>query len=126
MKGPHRLTLVLALLAAAGTAAAQTGPTGSLNGRVMRHRVGTNLPEEQATEFEKIENFQQFLLGYTSEADTQYGFTDKEFGFYDASAFVTDSWRVNNRLSVSAGLRWDWFGWPVERTGFSATSISPG
>jgi hypothetical protein len=92
--------------------------TLQFGGDIKRHRVGTNLPEEQATEFEKIENFQQFLLGYTSEADTQYGFTEKEFGFYDASSFITDSWRVNDRLSISAGLRWDWFGWPVEKNGF--------
>jgi hypothetical protein len=92
--------------------------TIQLGGDLKRHAVRTNLPEEQATEFEKIENFQQFLLGFTSEADTQYGFTEKEFGFYDASAFVTDSWRVNERLTVTAGLRWDWFGWPVEQNGF--------
>ena len=83
-----------------------------------RHRINTNLPEEQATEFEKIENFQQFLLGFTSEADTQFGFTEKEFTFDDVSWFVTDDWRVNDRLTVTAGLRWDWFGWPVETNGY--------
>jgi Carboxypeptidase regulatory-like domain/TonB dependent receptor len=92
--------------------------TIQLGGDLKRHSVRTNLPEEQATEFEKIENFQQFLLGFTSEADTQYGFTEKEFGFFDAAAFITDSWRVNERLTVTAGLRWDWFGWPVEQNGF--------
>jgi hypothetical protein len=89
-----------------------------LGGDYKHHRVDTNLPEEQATEFEKIENFQQFLLGFTSEADTQFGFTEKQFSFNDASWFVTDDWRVNDRLTIVAGLRWDWFGWPVERNGF--------
>ena len=87
-------------------------------GDLKLHDVRTNLPEEQGAEFEKIEHFQQFLLGYTSEADTQFGFTDKHFLMRDASWFVTDDWRVGNRLSVLAGMRWDWFGWPYEKNGF--------
>ena len=89
-----------------------------VGGDFKLHNVKTNLPEEQGTEFEKIEHFQQFLLGFTSEADTQFGFTDKEFLMHDASAFITDDWRVGNRLSVSLGVRWDWFGWPYERNGY--------
>ena len=82
------------------------------------HDVKTNLPEEQGTEFEKIEHFQQFLLGLTSEADTQFGFTDKHFKMRDASWFVTDDWRIGNQLSLSLGVRWDWFAWPHEKNGF--------
>jgi hypothetical protein len=89
-----------------------------VGGDYKRHNVRTNLPEEQGGEFEKIEHFQQFLLGYTSEADTQFGFTDKDFLMHDASGFVTDDWRVTDRLSASIGLRWDWFGWPYERNGY--------
>jgi hypothetical protein len=89
-----------------------------LGGDFKVHNVKTNLPEEQGTEFEKIEHFQQFLLGFTSEADTQFGFTDKHFLMQDASLYVTDDWRLNNRLSVSMGVRWDWFGWPYEKNGF--------
>jgi hypothetical protein len=89
-----------------------------LGGDFKSHAVNTNLPEEQATEFEKIENFQQFLLGFTSEADTQFGFTDKAFRSYDAALYVSDDWRVSNRLTVNLGLRWDWFGWPYEKNGY--------
>ena len=89
-----------------------------VGGDFKLHDVKTNLPEEQGTEFEKIEHFQQFLLGFTSEADTQFGFTDKEFLMRDASAFITDDWRVGNRLSVALGVRWDWFGWPYEKNGY--------
>jgi hypothetical protein len=89
-----------------------------IGGDVKMHDIKTNLPEEQGTEFEKIEHFQQFLLGLTSEADTQFGFTDKNFLMRDASWFVTDDWRVGSRLSLSLGVRWDWFGWPSERNGF--------
>ncbi len=89
-----------------------------MGGDFKLHNVKTNLPEEQGTEFEKIEHFQQLLLGFTSEADTQFGFTDKHFLMQDASWFVTDDWRVGNRLSLSMGVRWDWFGWPYEKNGF--------
>jgi hypothetical protein len=89
-----------------------------IGGDFKLHHVKTNLPEEQGTEFEKIEHFQQFLLGFTSEADTQFGFTDKHFVMQDASWFVTDDWRVGSRLSVSMGVRWDWFGWPYEKNGY--------
>lgn len=89
-----------------------------IGGDFKMHAVKNNLPEEQGTEFEKIEHFQQFLLGFTSEADTQFGFTDKHFLMRDASWFVTDDWRVGNRLSLSLGVRWDWFGWPSERNGY--------
>jgi hypothetical protein len=82
------------------------------------HRVGTNLPEEQATEFEKITNFQEFLLGFTSEADTQFGFTEKNFRARDAAWFVRDDWRVSGTLTLNLGLRWDWYGWPYEKDGY--------
>jgi len=89
-----------------------------VGGDYKLHNVKNNLPEEQGGEFEKIEHFQQFLLGFTSEADTQFGFTDKDFLMQDASWFITDDWRVSDRLSASLGVRWDWFGWPYERNGY--------
>ena len=92
--------------------------TVRVGGDFKLHGVKTDLPEEQGTEFEKIENFQQFLLGYTSEADTQFGFTSKDFRSYDASVFVTDDWRVGRQLTINAGVRWDWFGWPFEKNGY--------
>ena len=78
-----------------------------IGGDYKLHNVKTNLPEEQGTEFEKIEHFQQLLLGFTSEADTQFGFTDKDFLMQDASWFLTDDWRISNRLTASVGVRWE-------------------
>ncbi len=81
-----------------------------------RHRFDTNLPEEQATEFE-FDNFTQFLQGLNRESDTQFGLTDKSFRFRDTSAYIADDWKLSRRLTLNLGLRWEWFGWPEERDG---------
>jgi hypothetical protein len=86
-------------------------------GEFKRHSYGTNLPEEQQTEFEKQRGFTSLLRGLTTEADTQFGITDKEFRMVDLSGFIADDWKVTPKLSLNAGLRWDWFGWPTEKNG---------
>lgn len=86
-------------------------------GDFKQFRYDTNLPEEQATEFEKFENFTQFLAGRATEADTQFGITDKSFRFRDLSGFIADDWKVNQKLTLNLGMRWDWFGWPEEKNG---------
>lgn len=86
-------------------------------GEFRRHLVGSNLPEEQGTEFEKFDSFTQLLRGLTTEADTQYGITEKDFRSTDLAWFVADDWKLSSRLTFNLGLRWDWFGWPVEKNG---------
>lgn len=81
------------------------------------HNVQNNLPEEQATEFEKFASFTQLLGGLATEADTQFGITDKEFRSQDVSWFIADDWKIHPRLTLNLGLRWDWFAWPTEKNG---------
>jgi Carboxypeptidase regulatory-like domain len=88
-----------------------------IGGEYKRHFFDTNLPEEQATEFEKFDNFTQFLAGFGTEADTQFGITDKRFRMNDLSWYIADDWKVNRKLTLNLGVRWDWFGWPTERDG---------
>ena len=82
-----------------------------------RNAFDTNLPEEQGVEFEKFDNFEQLMLGYVVEADTAFGSTSKRFRFNDLSFYAADEWRFSDRLSFTAGLRWDWFGRPYEKNG---------
>ncbi|MGH9630466.1 MAG: carboxypeptidase regulatory-like domain-containing protein [Bryobacteraceae bacterium] len=81
------------------------------------HRYDTDLPEEQGLEFEKFSSFDQLLRGVGQEADTQFGMTQKSFRMHDLSWFVADDWKVNRKLTINLGVRWDWFAWPYERDG---------
>lgn len=81
------------------------------------HNVQNNLPEEQATEFEKIAHFTMLLQGLTPEADTQFGITEKEFTSRDLAWFFADDWKLGQRFTLNAGIRWDWFAWPTEKNG---------
>jgi hypothetical protein len=82
-----------------------------------QHKFDTNLPEEQATEFEKFNDFTQFLRGLATEADTQFGITDKSFRMRDLSWYAATDWKVNNKLTMNLGVRHEWFGWPEEKDG---------
>jgi len=86
-------------------------------GEYKDHTYDTNLPEEQATEFEKFDSFTQLLTGNATEADTQYGITDKSFRFRDYGFYITDNWKVSRKLSVNLGLRYELFMWPEEKNG---------
>jgi len=82
-----------------------------------RNSFETNLPEEQSGEFEGFNNFTSLLTGFTPEADLTFGITDKQFRFNDLSFYVSDDWRLSERLTLNLGLRWDWFALPTEKNG---------
>ena len=84
---------------------------------MKRHQYDSSLPEEQATEFEKFDSFTQFLTGNATEADTQFGVTEKSFRFQDYSAYIADDWKVSRKLSLNLGLRYELFMWPTEKDG---------
>lgn len=52
-------------------------------------------------------DFADFLLGFPGTSSIAYGNADKYFRQSWLDAFVNDDWRINSRLSLNAGLRWD-------------------
>ncbi len=105
------------------------GHTFRFGGDFKRHKYASNLPEEQATEFEKFDSFTQFLTGNATEADTQFGVTSKTFTFRDYSGYIADDWKVSRKLSLNLGLRYELFMWPTEKEGrignFDFTAFQP-
>ena len=88
-----------------------------IGGELRRNEFDTNLPEEQATEFEKFDNFTQLLRGVATEADTQFGITDKQFRFNDFNMFLSDDWHISRSLTLNLGVRYEFFGLPEEVNG---------
>ncbi len=88
-----------------------------IGGEFRRNEFNTNLPEEQATEFEKFDNFTMFLRGLATEGDTQFGITDKQFRFNDFNFFVADDWQISRTVTINAGVRYEFFGLPTEVNG---------
>lgn len=82
-----------------------------------RNRFYTNLPEEQGVQFERASAFNQLVTGFATEADTQFGITDKQFRFNDLSWYASHEWKAHRKLTLNLGLRWDWFAWPEETNG---------
>ncbi len=92
--------------------------TLKFGGEYKSHQYDSDLPEEQATEFEKFDSFTQLLTGNATEADTQYGITFKEFRFQDVGLYLATDWKVNRKLTMNFGLRYELFMWPTEKNGY--------
>jgi hypothetical protein len=60
--------------------------------------------------------FQNFLLGNGTSLIGS-GVFDRYYKVTDTNFFIQDDWKVNNRLTLNIGLRYDRFGLPVEDQG---------
>lgn len=91
--------------------------TFRFGGEYKRNNFDTALQEEQATEFEKFDNITQLLRGVNNESDTQFGITEKRFQFSDAGLYATGDFKLTQELTLNAGVRYEFFGLPVEKNG---------
>ncbi|MCU0238498.1 MAG: TonB-dependent receptor, partial [Pyrinomonadaceae bacterium] len=103
--------------------------TIKFGGDFKRSSYDTNLPEEQATEFEKYDSFTQFITGNATEADTQFGLTEKQFRMKDFGFYFTDDFKIGKKLTLNVGARYELFMFPTEKNGrignFDFSSFEP-
>jgi outer membrane receptor protein involved in Fe transport len=61
--------------------------------------------------------FASLLLGYPNRAETAEGYPATGLRANRGSAYFTDDWKVNSRLTLNVGFRWDYYGNPVDSLG---------
>lgn len=69
--------------------------------------------------------YEQTLI--VTPATGQPAETERDFTFYETGLFVQDDWKVNHHLSLTLGVRHDYFGDPSERHNLlSSITFGPG
>jgi outer membrane receptor protein involved in Fe transport len=118
-----------------------------LGGSLIHHQLSTDSDLLKAGQIIII-GFEDFLLGANGTGNAtslivpnggisnllataaQTGSFAKAYRFNDASLFLQDDWRIRRNLTVNLGLRYDYFGWPVDMYGrignFDASLIEEG
>jgi hypothetical protein len=66
-------------------------------------------------------NFASFLMGYPNNSSTGEGFPLTLPRNHRRGAYVMDEWKVNPRLTLNLGIRWDYYGVPVDKGGYWRT-----
>ena len=107
-----------------------------VGGELRRHQINGRL-EELRNRRHNLESWFDFLtVGYRNPADgnrarqigdssLNYGETERGYRMTDWGWFVADDWKVTPSLTVNAGIRHDFFGFPSEVNGLFAVFDFP-
>ncbi len=72
-------------------------------------------------------DFAGFLMGVPDASSIAFGNADKYFRNSNYSAFMTDDWRIRTSLTLTLGVRWDYYGPLTELRGRLVNlDIAPG
>jgi outer membrane receptor protein involved in Fe transport len=66
-------------------------------------------------------NFASLMLGYPSSSNTAEGLVTSRDRFKRASAYFLDDWKATSRLTLNLGIRWDFYGNPLDVDGVLRT-----
>ncbi|HWC00529.1 MAG TPA: TonB-dependent receptor, partial [Bryobacteraceae bacterium] len=90
---------------------------------IRMERAAANIPRGSLA-FSSVESgfdFASVMLGYPDSASTGEGFPLTLPRNHRRSAYFLDEWRPNSRLTINAGLRWDYYGVPIDAGGYWRT-----
>ncbi|MBL8231548.1 MAG: TonB-dependent receptor [Bryobacterales bacterium] len=94
-----------------------------------------NIPNPAGISSADLQRYQEMyndLLGRVAQVSTTF-YSDltkfqpagtgriRNFLFWDHAMFLQDDWKVNRKLTLNFGVRWEMFGPPVEQGGFQGT-----
>jgi hypothetical protein len=66
-------------------------------------------------------NFASLMLGYPSSSNTAEGLVTSVDRFKRMSAYFLDDWKATPKLTLNIGVRWDYYGNPVDLEGVLRT-----
>jgi hypothetical protein len=107
-----------------------------VGGELRRHHLDGDLREGRNRRHNFRSWFDFLTVGYRNPSDGNrarqisdtaltYGETARNYRMTDLNAFVAEDWRILPNLTINAGVRWEYFGFPWETNGLLAVYDFP-
>ena len=103
---------------------------------MRRHHLDGDLREGQNRRHNFRSWFDFLTVGYRNPSDGNrarqiddtaitYGETARAYRMTDVNAFIAEDWKLTSDLTLNAGVRWEYFGFPSEKNGLLAVFDYP-